>query len=114
MKEASHSSALPANIAIDLRNVIIADGDIEAQKAFDQAMQERVKTMQDMLVRWVDGRPGDRPRGLPGLPCPAEDWLKKADETRATALINSDFYAFELANAAAKQVRQLGRRASMP
>ena len=95
-----------ASIAIDLRNVIIADGDIEAQKAFDQAMQERVKTMQDMLGTVGTVVPVTDREAYQGYRAQAEDWLKKADETRATALINSDFNAFQLANGAGKEARQ--------
>jgi methyl-accepting chemotaxis protein len=96
-----------ASIAIDLRSVIIAEGDVEAQKGFNQTMTERVKTMQDMLDTVGTVVPMTDRETYQGYRAQAEDWLKEAEETRATAMLNSDYNAVQLASGAAKEARQV-------
>ncbi|WP_187967990.1 HAMP domain-containing methyl-accepting chemotaxis protein [Aquibium microcysteis] len=96
-----------ASIAIDLRNVILSTLDPVVQKDFDVTLTDRIKTFRDRLEKDAALMPFNEREAFGSYRSAIETWLGSVETTRQTALLNSDYNAFQLANGAAREARQV-------
>jgi methyl-accepting chemotaxis protein len=94
-----------ASVAIDLRNVILATSDPEAQSAFDATLVQRIKTVRDELDVAASSMPFNEREAFNAYRAQVDGWLLLTEQTREVALRNSDYQALKLASGAGREAR---------
>jgi methyl-accepting chemotaxis protein len=98
--------SVSASVAIELSNVILSTANPDEQKAFDQTLVERITEFRALLDASAAVMPFNERTAFDAYRAQIEGWLATAEATRETALLNSDYNAFQLAAGAGREARQ--------